>query len=132
MKDNVSDMLTRIRNGQKANLNEILLFWPTPNFCIKLLTVFQQEGFIRGFKKIIINEKKYILVLLKYTELQNPVIRKIERISKPGKRTYISSNNLWKLNNGKGVLILSTPQGLMTDIRSRRVNLGGELICYIE
>jgi small subunit ribosomal protein S8 len=132
MKDYISDMLTRIRNGQKANLNEILLFWPTPKFCIKLLTIFQNEGFIRGFKKIIINEKTYILVLLKYTELQNPIIRKIERISKPGKRVYISSKNLWKLNNGKGVLILSTPKGLMTDSQSRFINLGGELICYIE
>jgi small subunit ribosomal protein S8 len=132
MKDYISDMLTRIRNGQKANLNEILLFWPTPNFCIKLLTIFQKEGFIRGFKKITINEKIYILVLLKYTELQNPIIRKIERISKPGKRVYISSKNLWKLNNGKGVLILSTPKGLVTDTQSRISNLGGELICYIE
>lgn len=132
MRDYISDMLTRIRNGQKANLNEILLFWPTPKFCIKLLTIFQKEGFIRGFKKIIINEKTYILVLLKYTDLQNPIIRKIERISKPGKRVYISSKNLWKLNNGKGVLILSTPKGLMTDTRSRSINLGGELICYIE
>ena len=132
MKDYISDMLTRIRNGQKAGLNEILLFWPTPNFCMKLLIIFQKEGFIRGFKKIIINEKTYILVLLKYTELQNPTIKKIERISKPGKRCYISSKSLWKINNGKGVLILSTPFGLMTDTQARIRNAGGELICYIE
>lgn len=132
MKDYISDMLTRIRNGQKAGLNEIILFWPTPNFCIKLLTIFQAEGFIRGFKKIIINQKIYILVLLKYTEFQNPIIKKIERISKPGKRSYISSKNLWKLNNGKGLLILSTPRGLMTDTQARILSAGGELICYIE
>jgi len=93
MKDNISDMLTRIRNGQKASLLEVLLFWPTPSICLKILTVLQREGFIRGFKKVFVGDKQYICVLLKYNTFQTPLITKIERISKPGKRIYCKVNN---------------------------------------
>lgn len=132
MKDNISDMLTRIRNGQKANLLEITLFWPTPQVCINLLNIFQKEGFIRGFKKTYINGKTNVIVLLKYTDTQMPVINKIERISKPGCRYYISVKSLWKMNNGKSVGFISTPKGIVTDIQARNLNLGGELLCFIE
>ena len=132
MKDNISDMLTRIRNGQKAGLLSIPLFWPTPNFCIQILELLQKEGFIRGFKKIFIKNKTYFFVLLKYTEEQIPTIKKIERISKPGKRVYCSSKNFWKLNNGNGVLVISSPKGLVTDDFARHSKVGGEIILYIE
>jgi len=132
MKDHISDMLTRIRNGQKANLLEINLFWPTPNFCIKILILFQLHGFIRGFKKTVINNKLYITVLLKYVGFQNPIIKKIQRISTSGKRIYSSSRNLWKLNNGLGLFLISTPKGLLTDQEARFLNVGGEVICYIQ
>jgi len=89
MKDNISDMLTRIRNGQKARLLEVPLFWPAPKVSIQILKVLLQEGYIRGFKKELFNEKICIFVLLKYTEFQQPVIKKIERISKPGKRVFL-------------------------------------------
>lgn len=132
MKDNISDMLTRIRNGQKAHLLEISLFWPTPKKCLDLLNVLEKQGFIRGFKKIILNDKTIIVVLLKYTDFQNPVIKRIERISTPGKRLFSKSKNFWKINNGKGTLIISTPKGLLTDNEARFYNIGGELICYVE
>lgn len=132
MKDNISDMLTRIRNGQKASLLEVLLFWPTPSICLKILIVLQREGFIRGFKKVFVNDKQYICVLLKYTTFQMPLITKIERISKPGKRVYCRVNNFWKINNGKGIFIISTPKGLMTEMHARQLSLGGEILCYIE
>jgi small subunit ribosomal protein S8 len=132
MKDNISDMLTRIRNGQKANLLEVPLFWPTPNFCIDLLTLFQREGYIRGFNKKIINNKEYFTILLKYTDQNRPLIQKIIRISKPGKRIYSTGKTVWKVNNGKGIYIFSTPYGLMTDNNARHYNIGGEIICYIE
>lgn len=132
MRDNISDMLTRIRNGQKAGLLSIPLFWPTPNFCIKILDLLQQEGFIRGYKKIYVHQKACFFVLLKYTDEQNPTIKKIERISKPGKRVYSSSKNFWKLNNGNGILIISSSKGLITDDKARQYNLGGEILLYIE
>ncbi len=132
MKDNLSDMITRISNGQKAKLLEISLFWPTPNYCINLLKVMQKEGFIRGFKKIVINDKKLILVLLKYTSLQTPLIRRIERVSKPGQRIFSRTQTLWKINNGQGIMIISTSKGFLTDTEARNLSLGGEVICYIE
>ena len=93
MKDSLSDLLTRIRNGQKAGLFEISLFQPTPKYCFKILDLLQKEGFIRGIKKVILNDKECFFILLKYTNFANPTIKKIERISKPGKRVYGSSKN---------------------------------------
>lgn len=132
MKDNISDLLTRIRNGQKSFLIEVPLFWPTPKICINILKILQKEGFIRGFRKDFINEKKCIIVLLKYTEFQNPLIKKIVRISKPGKRLFVKAKTIWKVNHGKGIFILSSTKGLITDWEARAVGLGGEILCYIE
>lgn len=132
MKDNISDMLIRIKNGQKAQLLEIPLFWPTPKIVIKICNLLQKEGYIRGLKKKLIDNKEIFFILLKYTQFQQPVIKKIERISKPGKRIFCKAKNFWKLNNGNGILIISTPIGLITDFEARKLNLGGEIICYIE
>ena len=132
MKDNLSDMLTRIRNGQRANLLEIPLYWPTPKVCIKVLNILEKEGVIRGFKKILVKNKEYIFILLKYNEFQNPIIKKIERISKPGKRVYAKSKLFWKINGGKGFFIISSPIGLITEKTARFSNIGGEVLCYVE
>ena len=133
MKDNISDMLTRIRNGQKARLLGVVLFWPTPNFCIKILDLLKKEGFIRGYKKIITKTKKEsVCVLLKYTHLNEPIIKKIERVSTPGKRIYVKSKSFWKLNTGRGVYIVTTSKGLFTDTENRFLNQGGEVLFYIE
>lgn len=131
MKDNISDILTRIRNGQKAGLLEIPLYWPTPKFGLFLLKIFQREGFIRGIKHVVIGNKEYTYVLLKYTDQNIPVISKITRVSTPGKRIYSSSNAFWKISNGKGMFVISTPKGLVTDHQARMLGLGGEIICYI-
>jgi small subunit ribosomal protein S8 len=132
MKDNISDMITRIRNGQNAKLYEIVLFWPTPKFCLRILDLLKTEGFIRGYRKIILNNKNCISVLLKYTENLEPVIKKIQRISTPGKRIFVKSKSFWKMNNGKGIYIVSTPKGLYTDNENRFLNQGGEVLFYIE
>jgi small subunit ribosomal protein S8 len=94
MKDNISDMLTRIRNGQKSKLYEINLYCPTPLICLKILNVLYKEGYIRGLKKSYLNKKLFIKVLLKYDIQGNSVIKKIERISTPGRRIYTSTKSL--------------------------------------
>lgn len=132
MKDNISDMITRIRNGQKAKLGEIVLFWPTPKICINILDLLKKEGFIRGYKKTVLNEKNCISILLKYTTFNEPVIKRIERVSTPGKRIYVKSKSFWKINNGRGIYIISTPIGIHTDSENRFFNLGGEVLFYIE
>ena len=132
MKDNISDMITRIRNGQKAKLFEVLLFWPTPKICLNILDILKNEGYIIGYRKIVSNNKICISILLKYTEFQEPVIKKIERVSTPGKRIFVKSKSFWKINNGRGVYIISTPSGIHTDAENRFLNLGGEVLFYIE
>ena len=131
MQDNISDMLTRIRNGQKANLHEVDLYCPTPKICLNILNVLYKEGYIRGLKKIHINKKLLIKVLLKYDIQGNPVIRKIERVSKPGRRAYTPIKALWKVKSGSGIFVLSTPKGILTDNDARFKNTGGEVLFYI-
>jgi len=132
MRDNLSDMITRIRNGQHSKLNEISLFWPTPKFCLKVLDLLKKQGYIRGYKYVIENNKALIKVLLKYTPLQVPVIKQIKRVSTPGKRIYVKSKSFWKINNGLGTYVISTSKGLYTDSENRVLNLGGEVLFYIE
>lgn len=132
MRDNISDLLTRIRNGQHAKLYEIVLFWPTPKVCLNILDLLKNEGFIRGYKKTLHNNKQTVTVLLKYTYLNEPLIKKIERISTPGKRIFVKSKSFWKLNTGRGIYVVSTPIGLQTDTVNRFLNLGGEVLFYIE
>lgn len=131
MIDNISDMLTRIRNGQQAKLFEINLYSPAPKICLKILNLLYKEGYIRGFKTIFFNNKLYIKVLLKYTIAGDPTIKKIWRISKPGCRIYTSIKSLWKVNSGLGVFILSTNKGVLTDEDARALNVGGEVVCYV-
>jgi small subunit ribosomal protein S8 len=132
MRNYLADMITRIRNGQKANLKEIILFWPFPKKYLQFLILLEKEGVIRGFKKIILKNKEFFIILLKYNEFQNPLIKKIELISKPGKRVFCKSKNFWNLKNGKGFLIISSNLGYITDHEARTLNLGGEILCYVE
>ena len=81
MRDNISDLLTRIRNGQRAKLYEIVLFWPTPKVCLNILDLLKNEGFIRGYKKTLRNNKQIVTVLLKYTYLNEPLIKKPKKKS---------------------------------------------------
>jgi len=131
MRDNVSDMLVRIKNGQQAKLFEINLFSPTSKNCLQILNILYKEGYIRGFKKVFIDKKLYIKVLLKYDLNGHSVIKKIIRVSKPGRRIYTSIKSLWKIKSGLGIFILSTPKGFLTDNDARILNTGGEIICYI-
>lgn len=130
MNDQISDLITRIRNGQKQGLLKITLYKPASKFCLNFLDILYNEGYIRGYK---IKELKplNIEVLLKYTPEGTPVIRDIKRISKPSRRFYVKIKSLWNLNSGLGVFIISTPKGLMTDLDAKILNQGGEVICSI-
>ena len=132
MKDNISDMLARIKNGQKSKLFEVDLFTPTPLVCINILNVLYKQGYIRGLKKVYKNDKKYIKVLLKYDFQGEALIKNIKRISKPSRRVYVSIKSLWKVNTGAGIFILSTPKGILTDNEARFLNIGGEVLFYID
>ncbi len=129
MNDPLSDMLTRIRNGQSARKATITVLYSKLHEAV--CAVLQDEGFIRGYKAVDIgNNKKEITVELKYDAGQ-PVIRELKRISKPGRRVYAQIKGLGQYYNGLGVKILSTPQGVMADHKAKAANVGGEVLCQV-
>ena len=122
------DMLTRLRNGHKARKLSIL--HPKSKLCSQLLDIFYKEGFILGYRVSKINSNRFEIFLKYYKE--KPVMNKITNLSKPSRRVYISVQNLWKLNTGLSLLILSTSKGILSDKDSRRLNVGGEVFCIIK
>ena len=128
LSDPIGDMIARIKNAQMRNNKVVEL--PSSNFKVKISEVLKSEGYIIDYK-INNNEKKPTLAInLKYHS-GNPVISKIERISKPGRRIFSSAESLPKINNGLGIAIISTPKGVMSDIDARKQKIGGEIICKV-
>ena len=129
MTDPVGDLLTRIRNGQRANKSSITA--PASKLRESVLSVLEREGYIRGFKRANVREGiDELTIELKYNEGE-PVINKIERISKPGRRVYAKIADLQKVYNGLGISIISTPRGVMSDAEARQANVGGEVLCQV-
>ena len=127
LSDPIGDMLARIKNAQVRNHSKVSL--PSSKFKSKIVDVLKAEGYIIDYK-INDDKKPSIEINLKYNS-GNPVINTIERISKPGRRIFSSANSLPKINNGLGIAIVSTPQGVMTDVDARKKKLGGEIICKV-
>ena len=127
LSDPVGDMLARIKNAQVRNHSKVSL--PSSKFKAKIASVLKSEGYIIDYK-INDDKKPSIEINLKYNS-GNPVINTIERISKPGRRIFSSARSLPKINNGLGIAIVSTPQGVMTDVDARKKKLGGEIICKV-
>ena len=129
MTDPLGDMLTRIRNGQRANKNIVVA--PASKLRSNVLEVLKREGFIRGYSQAElrpgINE---LSIELKYHE-GDPVIRQIKRVSTPGCRVYSGIKDLNRVYNGLGISILSTPRGVMSDAEARDANVGGEVLCQV-
>ena len=127
--DSLSDMLARIKNAHQAKKSFTSCFKSKLN--MNVLAVLKNEGYIRDYKDIEINKGiNSIKIDLKYYN-GYPVIKKIKRVSKPGRRIFSSSESLSKINNGLGIAIISTPKGVMTDIDARKQKLGGEIICKV-
>ncbi len=129
MNDNVADTLTRIRNGQRAYLQKIEAIYSKQN--VAICEVLEREGYIRGHnvKETGVN-KQALEIELKYFEGQ-PTIKEIKRISKCGRRHYVSVDKLPKVRNGLGISILSTSKGVLSDFEARQQNVGGEVICSV-
>ena len=129
MSDPLGDMLTRIRNGQRARKSQIAA--PFSKLRLNVLDVLKREGYIRDFR----TEKDtsgfdQIAIELKYFEGE-PVIRQISRVSTPGRRVYSKIKELPRYYNGLGITILSTPRGVMADHEARDANVGGEVLCRV-
>jgi small subunit ribosomal protein S8 len=129
MTDPLGDMLTRIRNAQMRQKS--MVSTPASKLRGRVLDVLQEEGFIRGYAQVEYNRgKSEYEIELKYFDGE-PVIRHLQRVSKPGRRVYASVRNLPTVANGLGVAILSTPKGVMSDARARNENVGGEVLCSV-
>lgn len=128
MTDPMADMLTRIRNGLSANKAEVKM--PSSKLKKSLAVVLKDEGYIEGFSEQDIGGKVSLNITLKYYQ-GRPVIEKIARISRPGRRVYKSKDELPKILSGLGISIISTSAGLMTDRAARKAGHGGEVICSV-
>ena len=129
MSDPVADLLTRIRNGQQAKKESVTA--PASNMRENVLGVLEREGYIRGFERYSVRTGiDEIKIELKYYDGE-PVIREINRVSRPGCRVYSKIKDLPKVYNGLGIAILSTPRGVMSDAEAREANVGGEILCQV-
>ena len=126
MNDPLGDMIARIHNAQMRNKTKVSS--PASRLRLSVLDVLKTEGFIRGYAAVEhSNGRKELEIELKYFDGE-PVIREIERVSKPGRRVYASVKNLPRVNNGLGISVLSTPKGIMADHAARDANVGGEVL----
>lgn len=129
LSDPLGDMITRIRNGQRAKKGSVVA--PASRLRMNVLEVLKREGFIRDYShreiRTGINELE---IELKYFEGE-PVIREISRVSKPGRRVYSKIKDLPRVYDGLGISILSTPRGVLSDSEARDANVGGEVLCRV-
>ena len=124
--DPIGDMIARIRNAQMRNKPKVSM--PGSKQRERVLEVLKTEGFIRGYASVAhASGRSELEIELKYFDGE-PVIREIERVSKPGRRVYASVKNLPRVNNGLGISVLSTPKGIMADHEAREANVGGEIL----
>ena len=127
--DTIGDMITRIRNGQKAGLASVKC--PASILREGVLEVLKNEGYIKGYETSEIRKGvKEIRIDLKYFEGQG-VIKEIKRVSTPGRRNYSKTVDIPKVKNGLGIAILSTSVGVLADYEARKKNVGGEVLCYV-
>ena len=128
MTDPLGDMLTRIRNGQQARKDSVLT--PASKLRTRVLDVLQREGYIRGYAEEELAGQKGIRIELKYFEGQ-PAIQHLARVSKPGRRVYSGAQELPRIRNGLGTIIVSTPRGVLSDAEAREQNVGGEVLAEV-
>ena len=126
--DPIGDMLTRIRNGQRARKDSVLT--PGSKLRTRVLDVLQREGYIRGYTEEEMGPAKGIRIELKYFEGQ-PASKHVARVSKPGRRVYSGSQDLPRIMNGLGITIVSTPRGVLSDAEAREQNVGGEVLAEV-
>jgi small subunit ribosomal protein S8 len=130
MTDPIADMLTRIRNGNKARFKSVNVRMSQMN--LNIAKVLKSSGYISNYD-VVKDEKGHPLlkIVLKYPDTKKTVITEIKRISKPGRRVYVPADGIPKVLNGLGIAILSTSRGVITDREARELNVGGEVLCNV-
>lgn len=129
MTDPISDMLTRIRNAKMRKHYEVYV--PFSKMKQEIARILKEEGFIKSLKTIGNSGMGEIKIALKYSHEEESVITELKRVSKPGRRVYVDCESIPSVKRGLGIVILSTSKGVMTGRRSRKENVGGEVLCYV-
>ena len=127
--DPIADMLTRIRNGLKVRQAFVLI--PSSKLKLAIVQILVEEGYIQGYEVTDDRTQPNIRVWLKYDEKRRPILTGMKRVSKPGRRVYRGKRSLPWVLSGLGIAIVSTPKGVMTDQKARRLGVGGEILCYV-
>jgi small subunit ribosomal protein S8 len=128
--DNISDMLTRIRNANMVKHQIVQI--PFTKMSLAIAEILKNEGYIENFENFEENSKEYLLISLKYSgKTRQPVISKLKRISKPGLRIYTNSKELPTVLDNLGIAIVSTSKGVITNLKAKELGVGGEILCYI-
>ncbi len=125
--DPIADMLTRIRNAVMARHNNVKI--PVSKMKLEIAKILHEEGYIRGYQ--LVAKGREMRIRLKYDEDNEPVIRGLKRVSKPGRRVYVGRKDLPVVLSGLGIAILSTDQGIMTAREAKRRGIGGEVLAYV-
>lgn len=130
MTDPIADMLTRIRNANKARFKSVNVYMSQMN--INIAKVLKKAGYINSYDNVKDEKGQQMLkIALKYPNAKRTVITDIKRISKPGRRVYVASDSIPKVLNGYGISVLSTSRGVITDEEARELNVGGEILCKV-
>ncbi len=127
--DPVADMLTRIRNGLAARHTKVDV--PASRLKGEIARILREEGYVANYKLAEEGSRKLIRIYLKYTAANEPVISTIERVSRPGNRVYVGSQEIPRVLGGMGINILTTPKGVMTGRNAKKEGLGGEILCQV-
>lgn len=125
--DFVGDFLTVIRNASNAHKEKVTL--PASKLTVKIAEVLKTEGFVDNVKPFTENKKQFVRIHLKYIQGKRPALQGLKRLSKPGRRRYVGSEEIPRVQGGLGVAIISTSKGILTDREARKSKLGGELLC---
>ena len=129
MTDPIADLLTRIRNAQRAGHSTVII--PRSKVKVSIVALLKREGYVEGYVENTEGPQGNIKVFLKYDNHNRATIRGIERISKPGRRMYVGHAEIPRVRNGLGMAILTTPRGVITDAQARQAGVGGEVICHV-
>ncbi len=129
MTDPIADMLNRISNGLLARHKQVTL--PSSKIKVAVARILKEEGYIKNYQVTRDEPQPSLRIVLKYDDDRQPIISKIRRVSKPGRRMYVGRDEIPWVLNGMGVAILSTPRGIITGQQARRLKVGGEVLCYV-
>lgn len=129
MTDPIADFLTRVRNASAARHRWVDI--PASNLKVRIAVLLKLEGYVKDFVLVEDDKQNILRIYLRYSPDGDPVIERLQRVSKPGRRHYVNAGQLPRVRNGLGVAILTTSRGVITDKQARKERVGGEVLCYI-